>query len=292
MEEGTMEEQGKRLGGPDDPRTIEELFRDALVETDNDFSTDEDIAYTAISALQFRGGHDIFEHACKLCASENVHERRVGVDILAQLGVKRWPEPYEYEFPDETIALLLSMLEQEQEPQVLHAIAVALGHRQDPRAIAPLARFKNHPHDFVRFGVVFGLMGNEDDLAVQTLIELSTDIDADVRDWATFALGCQIETDTPAIRAALVARLTDEDDDASGEAMVGLARRHDSRVVEPLLTKLEDGWFGSLLTEAAAEIGDPRLYPVLVQIREKWDGDEEDWRLQELDEAIEKCQPS
>ena len=287
-----MSEHSRRLGGPDDPRTIEELFRDALVETDDDVPAGESIEWTAIGALHFRGGRDIFERACKLCASENVHERCVGVDILAQLGVKPWPEPYEYEFPEETIALLLDMLEQEQEPEMLHSIAVALGHRQDPRAIAPLVRFKNHPGDLVRYGVVHGLMGHEDDLAIQTLIELTTDTDTDVRDWATFALGSQIETDTPAIRAALVACLTDEDDVTRGEAMVGLARRHDSRMVEPLLAELEDSRPGDFLIEAAAEIGDPRLYPVLVQIREEWDGDENDWRLRGLDEAIEKCKPS
>ena len=287
-----MSEHGRRLGGPDDPRSIEALFRDALIEMDDEVLAGEDIAWTAISALHFRGGRDVFERACKLCASEDIHERRVGVDILAQLGVKSWPEPYEYAFPEETIALLLDMLEQEQEPEMLHSIAVALGYRKDPRAVAPLARLKNHSSDLVRFGVVHGLIGREDDLAIQTLIDLTTDTDTDVRDWATFALGSQIETDTPAIRAALVARLTDENDVVRGEAMVGLARRHDSRMVEPLLAELAElrkSWPGDLLLEAAAEIGDARLYPILVRIREEWDGDEDDWRLRGLDEAIEKC---
>ena len=184
------------------------------------------------------------------------------------------------------------MLEQAQEPGVLYSVAVALGHRQDPRAIEPLVGFKDHPDDLVRYGVVYGLLGHENALAVQTLIELALDPDADVRDWATFGLGSLLDADTPAIRAALFARLADGDSDTRGEAMVGLARRHDHRIVEPLLNELEAGQFGSLLIEAAAEIGDSHLYPVLVRLREEWEGDKDGWLYQELEETLGKCQPA
>ncbi|MDQ6659561.1 MAG: HEAT repeat domain-containing protein [Chloroflexota bacterium] len=213
-----------------DTRTNEELIRAALTEAD------EDVAWKAIGELQGRGSRDVFDHACKLCVSPEAHERRVGVDILGQLGT---PHPT---FHEETVTVLLRMLEQEQEPDVLYSVAVALGHHSDPRAIVPLVRLKGHPDDLVRFGVVFGLLCYEDELAIQTLIELSTDTDAHVRDWATFGLGSQIDTDTPTIRAALVARLTDEDADTKREAMVGLARRHDPRMAGPgpLLADLEE----------------------------------------------------
>jgi HEAT repeat protein len=133
-----------------------------------------------------------------------------------------------------------------------------------------MAALKNHPDAGVRFGVVLGVSCHEDDLAIQTLMELSADPDADVRNWATFGLGSQIDSDTPAIRASLVARLTDEDADTRGEALVGLARRQDQRMIEPLLKDLEDGYAGSLLVEAAAQIGDPRVYPALLWLRERW----------------------
>lgn len=268
--------QGQRT----DPRTNEELFHVALT------NPDEDAVWEVISVLHLQGGRDAFERARTLCASGDTHERRVGANILGQVGV---PDDT---FREEAVVALLAMLAHEQEPAVLNAIAVALGHRRDPRAIEPLLRLKNYPDERVRFGVVFGLMCHEDERAIQTLIELSADPTTDVRDWATFGLGSQIDSDSPAIRAALLARLVDEDATTSGEAMVGLARRDDQRVVEPLLANLEAGWWGSLLLEAAIAIGDPRLYPALVRLREEHKDEQDGWPFSMLEEAIEKCRPS
>lgn len=262
-----------------DTRTNEELLHAALAEAD------DEVSWRAIMELHLRGGRDVFERACLLCASPEGRERRVGADILGQLGTPT------YAFPEETLAVLLGMLEREQEPDVLRSIAVALGHRHVPCAVEPLVRLKQNPDARVRFGVVFGLLGHEDTLAIQALLELSTDSDTEVRDWATFGLGSQIEADTPDIREALVARLSDEDENVRGEATLGLARRHDRRMVEPLLADLEAGWFGSLSTTAAAEIGDPRLYPALVRLREDWEGDRDDWRYRGLETAIDQCRP-
>lgn len=262
-----------------DPRTNEKLLHVALT------AADEEVAWRAIAALHLRGGRDVFDYACQLCTSRKTHERCVGANILGQLGTPN------YTFPEETLAMLLGMLEQEREPSVLNAIAMALGHRGDSRAIEALVCLKKHPDEGVRFGVVFGLLKcHEEELAILTLIELSADTNTKVRDWATFGLGSLVQADTPVIREALVARLFDEVGDVRGEAMVGLALRHDRRMVDPLLTDLKAGSFGSLSMEAATEIGDPRLYPVLVRLREKWEGDKDDRLYKELEEAIEKCQ--
>lgn len=260
-------------------KTNEELFAIALT------AEDEDEAWSAIAELHTSGSQYVFERACQLCVSADANERRVGADILGQLGTP------DHIFPAETLALLLNMLAQEQEPEVLYAIAVALGHRGDPRAIGPLVALKQHPDALVRDGVVYGLMGHEDELAIQTLIDLSSDPETHIRDWATFSLGSQIESDTPAIREALIARLADEDSVVRGEAMVGLAHRGDRRMIEPLLNDLNAGLFGSLAAEAAAEIGDERLYQPLVQVREEWQGEKNDWLYKELEEAIERCRP-
>ena len=198
------------------------------------------------------------------------------------------------------------MLEHEQDPAVLHSIAVALGHRHDPRAIRPLARFKNHPDPGVREGVVHGLMAYEDELAISTLIELSADPESLIRDWATFGLGTQIKSDTPAIRSALLARTSDEDVDVRAEALIGLAKRRDQRVAELLIPLLEPDIFWSdissgdysrsLELEAAEELADPRLLPALERLAQEWGRYNEamvheDSLYDVLEEAIKACQP-
>ncbi|HLZ56455.1 MAG TPA: HEAT repeat domain-containing protein, partial [Ktedonosporobacter sp.] len=212
-----------RQEGHADPCKNEELLHIALTEED------EDVAWSAVAELQRRGDDPVYRLACDLCTAEDVHARQIGANILGQLG---WGART---FPKESVATLLMMLDWEQEPEVLSAVAIALGHRHDAQAIGPLARFKDHLHASVRLGVVHGLLGYEDELAIQTLIAFSLDPQAEIRDWATFGLGSTIETDTPAVRSALLARLGDEDEDTRGEAIVGLARRGDRRMIEPLI---------------------------------------------------------
>ncbi len=72
---------------------------------------------------------------------------------------------------------------------MLQSIGAAFGHLNDPRCIPALHRLRDHPDEDVRHSVVYGLLGHDDDLAVDTLVELSSDPDEDVRDWATFGLG-------------------------------------------------------------------------------------------------------
>jgi HEAT repeat protein len=140
----------------------------------------------------------------------------------------------------------------------------------------------------VRYAVAYGLEGFEDELAIRTLIVLSRDSDTDVRDWATFALGSQIDLDTPEIRAALLARIVDEDEMTRGEALVGLARRKDHRVIKPLIKELErhaDAEYGEYAVDAAKELADARLLPILRKLKQSATTD-----VSELDEAIRSCE--
>jgi len=194
--------------------TTEALFTLALTVAD------EDIAWAAISELQQRGTPEIYQRTQQLCSSSLVREREVGADILGQLAR---PQSTYYE---ESVQILLMMLEMEQHPAVLQSIGTALGHWSDPRAILPLLRHQHHTDPLVRYAVAFGLLGHDTPEAIAALIVLSADPHPLVRDWATFGLAVQIDTDTTEIRDALAARL-DDDPDIDGEAMVGLAEpRH------------------------------------------------------------------
>ena len=114
-------------------------------------------------------------------------------------------------FPKECLSVLIQMLQKEKDVEVLSAILIALGYLGGDEAIEPAARFRWHPDPRVRHGVVLALTGYEDQRAVETLIALSQDEDADVQDWATFGLGTQIDLDTTVIRQALKGRLNDVD---------------------------------------------------------------------------------
>jgi hypothetical protein len=142
----------------------------------------------------------------------------------------------------------------------------------------------------VRFAVVFALAGYEDELAIKTKIEMSSDKDELVRDWATCGLGW-IGVDTPEIRAALLARVADKDEITRGEALVGLARRKDQRVIEPLIKELErclDAEHGYYSVEAAEEFADARLLPALMRLKESA-AYRNDTRF---DKAIRRCSPT
>ena len=217
---------------------------------------DEDAYWDAVWALQWRGTREVLYRAVGLCRSPCAVERRAGADILAQLGTPGRT------FSEECLRVLLAMLEDEKDPVVIRSILVALSHKGRPEAVAHASRYYSHADPNVRHAVVFALMGHEDPGALRALVGLTRDPEASVRHWATFALGTQVEAvDTPELRDALVARLTDTDDDTRAEAIVGLARRGDRRMLPALREELASGSVGRLAVEAAALIGDPGLHP-------------------------------
>ena len=131
----------------------------------------------------------------------------------------------------------------------------ALGHLDDPRAIPLIAALHSHPSEQIRFTVACALGSFPNDpLSVQTLLILMEDADADVRDWATFGLGVLGDQDTPEIREALFHRLNDQDLNAREEALVGLAKRHDTRILPDLISALEQSSIGDRVVEAAYTI--------------------------------------
>ena len=212
----------------DDPRTTDELLR-LVLTTDPD--RDDDAYWELVRSLQYRlpGTIDQVE---ELSRSDHEASRAAAADVLGQSCV-------ETKFcPARCTETLLLMLRQETTGSVLVSIICALGHMHDNRTIDPLSRLQSHPDERVRQAVVSSLCGFEDEQAVAVLLERSKDPDRDVRNWATFGLGSQIDVDTATIRSALFARLEDDDDEIRGEALVGLAVRGESGVVPALLKEL------------------------------------------------------
>jgi len=212
-------------GYRNDPRSTDELLGLALTK---DADRDNEDYWKPVAALQHRLPQ-ILERVRELSGSSEAKSRDTAATIFGQgwVGTK---------FATERCAeILLEMLAQERSDSVLASIIFALGHLHDPRAVEPLVRLNTHPDAHVRYAVVSSLCGEAASQAIAAMITCSSDPDRDVRNWATFGLGAQIDTDTPAIREALVARLDEADEEIRREAIVGLARRGDFRVLAPLL---------------------------------------------------------
>jgi hypothetical protein len=197
-------------------------------------------------------------------------------------------------FSSETCAkILLQMLEVEQSNHVLSSIIFALGHLHSPSAVAPLVKFSSHPDALIRHAVVSSLCGYEDNAAIEAMITASGDVDRDVRNWATFGLGSQIDWDTPEIREPLCKRLYESDDEIRGEALVGLARRGDFRAAAALLAEINRPDFNEirdwvLFQEAVEEIiaraDAAKWLPVLNKLAEAKIGE-----ASQIQDAIRKC---
>lgn len=274
-----MIETGKRFDAryendPTPSRTVVERYREVVRHDDADAS---------LALVHYRGTRLEFEIGVEYALSDDPDDRAVGADVLGQLG---W---YDGEFLDDSVELLIRMLG-DPDSHVVYSAACALGHRADPRAIPHLIELASHPDSLVRYGVVHGLSGHEDPDAIRTLIRLSADADDDIRNWAFFGLGSQIDSDTPEIRQALVAGLSEPDLEIRGEALVGLARRKDAHAIDAIFEEWSGGSISLLSIEAAEELVDERLLPSLMGFLGSMDLAAESYIRQKLLDAIEACQ--
>ncbi|HEX6500837.1 MAG TPA: HEAT repeat domain-containing protein [Micromonosporaceae bacterium] len=160
-------------------------------------------------------------------------------------------------------------------------LTAALMSCHDPAQLPVALHLTTHDDPQVRRAAAQALPHLTDEPAaeavVDALVTLTTDPWDDVRDWACFALGTQLsEADGPRLRDALAARLSDPHDETRCEALVGLARRRDSRVLPVLLDRLADDNVLVLEVEAAGALGDARLYPLVLRHLADWSGDSAD----------------
>jgi HEAT repeat protein len=243
-------------------QTIDNLFEQTL---EGDY--DDDAAWEAVRELRRLGSREIFDRAALWCASKDLLQRARGADILAQLG-KTADHPTN-NFPDESFAAIATMLKDEQEVRPLSSAIHALGHISNPLSIPLIITWQSHQEADVRFAVACALgsfAGHP--AAIASLLVLTCDIDEDVRDWATFNLGVIGDADSLEIREALYRALGDSNNDVREEAMVGLGKRKDARVLNPLIAALESPTMTVRIRDAAYEMLD------LTADREDWSGED------------------
>jgi HEAT repeat protein len=210
---------------------IDQLFAQTLM---GDY--DDELPWKAVSALRRIGTREVFDRAAAWCKSGNPLERARGADVLAQL---RTGEHRTNSFPEESFLTVSQMMQQEDEIQPLRSAIHALGHLDNPAGIPLISSYQRHPEAEIRFAVAcaLGSLANDPE-AIQALTNLTNDADDDVRDWAVFGLGTLSDADSTEIRDAIFARLNDPNENVREEALVGLAKRKDQRVLPALITAL------------------------------------------------------
>lgn len=216
------------------PSEIDDLFQQTLA-----LDYDDDLPWEAVNKLREIGSREVLEMAVAWCESPESLNRARGLDILAQLG--RTMGRHENSFPAESLNAVLKALEVESDEQVVASGLHALGHIGDPASVPTIASWVGHPSSEVRFAAACALGTFPDNpVSVDKLIALTKDADEDVRDWATFGLGVQGGVDTPEVRSALMDRTSDSFENARMEALIGLGKRKDTRIV-PILLSVFDG---------------------------------------------------
>lgn len=268
-------------------RTPQQLVRRALR------ARGTDRGWSAVVQLHLRASPPLLDLVRSLCASRSWRRRALGLDVAAQLQRRRRPGTggaVEYAL-DATQALLLAGL-RDPHPEVVRAAVSGLGHRPHPDALETLVVLAGHADSAMRWNVAVSLGCYPDPAAIGALIQLATDVDSDVRDWATFGLGTLQNADTPELREVLWRNLNDEDEDVRGEALVALAARHDLRVIDHLLAQLGPECRVYQL-DAAEHLASPLLLPALQALAGGLlDSEREGYWFGCLQSAVEACSPA
>lgn len=243
-----------------DPRidwSTSALLAEVLRLARADETRDSDELGELLSILRLRGDRETLDAALELGRSSDPVFRQLGADCLNDLGCM-----HEHPYQAESTPLLTALCADTDPAVVESALYAASKFRNfDARVIAGCAR---HADDDVRFAVACALSYRTEPEAVEALIALMSDPIDDVRDWATFGLG-NGDADSALIRAALTARLTDEDTDTRCEAIFGLAKRGVEEVI-PFIERELDATGSTLAVEAAEILADPRLLPALERL--------------------------
>jgi len=237
-----------------DTQEVEALFAQTLV---GDYEGEG--AQKAVTALREGGSRDIFDYAAAWCSSDDPLKRARAAAVLCQLrrasAASALAERPEWMFRDETYLLVAKMLERERHPLVLESAISALGHLDNVEAVALILRYMDHPDEDVRFSVAFALgCFPNDDEAVKGLLILSLDPDEDVSDWAVFGLGVQGDVDSPEIRQALLRSLEDANINVRDEAVLGLGKRRDQRLIPVLWAMLNEPELRARVAQATADL--------------------------------------
>ena len=277
----------KRIGRPSLRRwTTDRLIRLALAHGGAGRGWD------AIAVLHDRGSPALLARILTLVRSPSARRRALGLDIAAQLREPGSIHDYE-RVPyaaEATEAMLVAALD-DPHLAVRQSAIVGLGHRPVKAALPALLAHARHADPRIRFALAHALGSYADPEATAASMQLASDSDDGVRDWATFDIGTLRDADDEAIRALLWKNAHDPNRDVRGEAVVGLARRSDPRVIGLLKDRLLDDDCRVYELEAAEEMPRAELLEPLQRLRADAERtrDLDPYWYRHLLEAIDAC---
>jgi HEAT repeats len=230
---------------------LEQAVEDVIAFADTVPHGDDEL-WERVDALVRRDLDAAAEIGERLLASDVAERREMGIRLIGIAGVLE-----DYRFRERAKPLIREALRRETEPGPILWAITQLGHLCDGEAVALAISHARDADPEVRESLAAALpmMSLTDDRgtdprALAVLRDLTTDEDGDVRDWATFGIGTQDDTDDEITRQALFARLEDQHPEARMEAIVGLARRRDERVRPYLMRELAHPDHGDIFDDA------------------------------------------
>lgn len=146
--------------------------------------------WNQITELRKFVNDEMISESFKLIDSDDWKCKQIGIDVLCQLGQKRKI------FIKELFDKIFNILETSINKKLICASLFAVGHNNTylkPKQIKELEKFQNSKSKDIRYALTFCLLGVENDKATKMLIKLAQDRSPQVKDWATFGLGTQID---------------------------------------------------------------------------------------------------
>jgi len=210
-------------------------------------SPDDPRLWDLIYALHCRATREVFVAAAAWCASSSVGQRRLGAEVLGELGFED-----DFPFAREAEPVLLRLLG-DAEPTVVVEALLALGTLGADNTMA-ICRLVAHPLVEIRAALARCLCDLAGPRVIPTLISLTRDRDAGVRRTATSGLCGLDREDTEDLRGALVERLGDEDPETREEAILALALLDDDRVEDALRAACDEPETSELIEMARMRV--------------------------------------
>lgn len=222
-----------------------------------------------IRILRSRPSKELFAKCVEFIQSNEQKKKIIGIDILAQLGKNERP------FRKETLKIYFSLLDKETNLDVLFSIFYGISFNKNnlnKKQISKICSFQNTDNILIKEGLIAALGFIEDENAIHVLTKFSEDKANHIRDWATFYIS-QTDFDNENIRKTLWNRVSDKHRDTKMEAIAGLARRNDNKILDVIKQELVEDNYTTVLFEAILETQNKDFLPLLHQIINETEND-------------------